>query len=373
MYANPTKPSQSEIVAVGRICCDSSGAKLNKTSIVLETSRELGMGKRVKLDLRGVEEYSLFPGQIVAVKGTNNTGKTFTVDSFLEPPLPPVHLRKDKGVVKYMDDDEDNQPIDIMVTSGPYTLDDDLSYKTLEAFIQTCIAQKPDVVILMGPFVPENHPIIASGELDVTPQDVFREQVAKRINDLEKASPSTQILLMPHADDLIHEYPLFPQPQFSKEGLGLGNVQTLSNPAFIAVNDTRFAIGNTDILFSMSKEEVSGTIPHKDRLGRLTRHILEQRSFYPLFPSAINDSIDSSQFPDLLISETPDFLILPSQLKQFTKKIDDTVAINPGYLSKRRAPGTYARILIHPVSKVNNDVDGQTKAWERTRIDLVRL
>lgn len=51
-------------MTVGRICCDASEGKLNAQSIVLETSRDLGMGKRVQLDISRVEQYSLFPGQV---------------------------------------------------------------------------------------------------------------------------------------------------------------------------------------------------------------------------------------------------------------------------------------------------------------------
>lgn len=59
---------KDKIVAVGRICCDASEGKLNAQSIVLETSRDLGMGKRVQLDVSRVEQYSLFPGQVQVMK-----------------------------------------------------------------------------------------------------------------------------------------------------------------------------------------------------------------------------------------------------------------------------------------------------------------
>ena len=49
---------------MGRICCDASEGKLNAQSILLESSRDLGMGKRVQLDVSRVEQYSLFPGQV---------------------------------------------------------------------------------------------------------------------------------------------------------------------------------------------------------------------------------------------------------------------------------------------------------------------
>lgn len=55
---------QSNIMAVGRICCEDVEGKLNEQSIMLESSRFMGMGKRVKLNLGNLSGFSLFPGQV---------------------------------------------------------------------------------------------------------------------------------------------------------------------------------------------------------------------------------------------------------------------------------------------------------------------
>lgn len=41
------------------------------------------------------------------------------------------------------------EPVDVIVSAGPYTFDDDLAYQPLEKLIETCIEQKPDVVVLV--------------------------------------------------------------------------------------------------------------------------------------------------------------------------------------------------------------------------------
>ena len=56
-----------------------------------------------------------------------------------------------------------------------------------------------------------------------------------------------------------------------------------------------------------------------DRLARLSGHILQQHSFYPLFPAALTDSIDAEQIADIQIPVKPDILIIPSQLKRSIK------------------------------------------------------
>ena len=60
---NPGQASVSQVMSFGRICSDSD-ARLNAKSVVLESSRQVGSGSRVTLDLNGVPEFSLFPGQV---------------------------------------------------------------------------------------------------------------------------------------------------------------------------------------------------------------------------------------------------------------------------------------------------------------------
>ena len=55
---------QEDVVVAGRICCDSVG-RMNSKSIVLEGSRETSGGQRIQLDLMGLKNYSLFPGQVL--------------------------------------------------------------------------------------------------------------------------------------------------------------------------------------------------------------------------------------------------------------------------------------------------------------------
>ena len=67
-------PNQEQVTVVGRVCLDGREGKLNASSVLLEGSRETSNGARVALDLSVTEEFSLFPGQIIAAEGTNTTG-----------------------------------------------------------------------------------------------------------------------------------------------------------------------------------------------------------------------------------------------------------------------------------------------------------
>ncbi|CAO3642509.1 unnamed protein product [Cunninghamella blakesleeana] len=368
-FANPTRTTQETITAVGRICCEATDGKINSKSIMLETSRTLGMGKRILLDISDMKDYTLFPGQIVAVQGANINGKSFKVEKFLLPPLPPTF--NELQLEDYMDEDrsiENNQYTDIIVSSGPYTLDNDLSFQPLEELVRLCDNEKPNALILLGPFVSANHPLIINGDIDELPEDIFKNQIATKLNQLSRNQPNLQLMIIPHADDIIHEYPLYPQPSLSALDLNLSNkILSLSNPSFIRINNTVIGIGNMDILLSMGQQEISKTTSEtNDRLANLSRHLLQQQNFYPLFPTAKNDSIDADQMVNLQLSLRPDILIIPSQLRHFTKLVDDVLCINPGHLCKKQSGGTYAKIIIHP--KSNNTI-----VHERTRVDLVKL
>lgn len=79
-YANPTRPIQEPIYAYGRISPDSSEGNLNEKSVLLQTSRDLGMGRRIRLDISKLESYDLFPGQVIGVRGMNHHGDVFFVE-----------------------------------------------------------------------------------------------------------------------------------------------------------------------------------------------------------------------------------------------------------------------------------------------------
>jgi DNA polymerase alpha subunit B len=73
-FGDPASQRTSEIVAVGRIASDLLEGKLNTASLVLETSRRMGAGRRVPLRVDSLPGYTFFPGQIIAVRGTNDSG-----------------------------------------------------------------------------------------------------------------------------------------------------------------------------------------------------------------------------------------------------------------------------------------------------------
>ncbi|XP_041099128.1 DNA polymerase alpha subunit B-like [Polyodon spathula] len=84
-----------------------------------------------------------------------------------------------------------------------------------------------------------------------------------------------------------------------------------------------------------------------DRFSRILKHILTQRSYYPLYPPAEEMNIDYEQFQSYAqLPVTPDVFITPSELRYFIKDVIGCVCMNPGRLTKGQVGGTYGRLLI---------------------------
>jgi DNA polymerase alpha subunit B len=153
-FTNPSKPSpvpsslpthltsQNEIVAVGRICLDppTTTARLTPTSLVLESSRRLGAGSRVPLNLSGLSSFSLFPGQVVGVRGVNAQGTSLVVKELLVPARLPC-----PDVVKT---DLLTSPLKMIVASGPWGTDVG-GWEEFEGICNVASTEQVDVLILV--------------------------------------------------------------------------------------------------------------------------------------------------------------------------------------------------------------------------------
>lgn len=73
---------------------------------------------------------------------------------------------------------------------------------------------------------------------------------------------------------------------------------------------------------------------------------------------------------------SPDVLIVPSQLKLLAKPIEGVICVNPGYMVKGDAAGSYATITIDALALPQDDGQGKPiskKAQERIRVDITNI
>lgn len=56
--------------------------------------------------------------------------------------------------------------------------------------------------------------------------------------------------------------------------------------------------------------------------------------------------------------------------------MESVIVINPGYLSKRRAAGTYTKVTVYPYTLSEAERGSSVvahKVFERARVDIVRI
>lgn len=422
-FGNPAARSTSEIIAVGRIASDAEGS-INNASIVLETSRRMGAGLRVPLKLDGLR-YDFFPGKIVALRGINASGESFKVSEIITLPLLSLpasrhpELEVHNSRLAGSADTAETAPMHVMIASGPYTPDTDLSYAALHALLARAAESKADVVVLNGPFIDIEHPLIATGDFSLpatypispdraTLVDAFKAFISQPLAQLTESSPTTTIILVPSVRDAVSPHVSWPQDRFPKRELGLPkNATCVTNPITLSINELVVGISSQDILGEMQRQLVTAGSKGvaDDLLARLTASVIEQRHFFPVFPpldperltqpstypvnpDRVDDPTERRSAPMGACLDTaylkladwiqvrPDLLILPSSLTPFAKIVDSVVAVNPGSLSRRRAPGTFVEMKILP--RTMTEADGEREVlghelFNRARVDVVRI
>uniref|UniRef100_A0A7S2ERG3 DNA polymerase alpha subunit B n=2 Tax=Ditylum brightwellii TaxID=49249 RepID=A0A7S2ERG3_9STRA len=430
-------PRQEKVCCIGRICNEAHEGKLNRTSLLLEGSRHQSNGMRVNLDISPLldanletrSSFSLFPGQIVAVEGINASGRKLVAHKLCEGAAPPKAVLTAGEMKEFYKSEKEGMKI--MTCAGPYTTMDNLEYNPLSDLLQQIREEQPDVVILTGPFVDIKHPLVQSGNVEIDvgegnmskiPHEaLFAQRISALLEQLfeDEEGLGTQFVLVPHLDDAVAEF-VYPQPPLSDRlpkggkqlnlssaeaidfgSLGLHHIESANrqpgqsttpkrihcvpNPCTLRINEVTIGITSTDVLFHMNCDEANGNLPPGSRLARLTQHLIQQQSYYPLYPPPVSNARNSSVNLDLKQMEKwsmecqPDILIVPSKLTTFARKVlDTTVAINPGQLSRGTAGGTYAVMDVHPMKRSlwegkEEDVEIDDGVQDRICVEIKRI
>ncbi|XP_057584542.1 DNA polymerase alpha subunit B isoform X2 [Hippopotamus amphibius kiboko] len=310
-------PAQEPVTLLGQIGCDSNG-KLNHKSVILEGDREHSSGAQIPVDLSELQEYSLFPGQGV--------------------PLP-FH--------QPTEEDGDSEQIMVLVACGPYTTSDSIAFEPLLDLITIINHDRPDVCMLFGPFLDAKHKQVETCLLTSPFEDVFKQCLRTIIEGTR--SSGSHLVFVPSLRDVHHE-PVYPQPPFTCSDLPREDkkrVQFVSEPCTLSINGMIFGLTSTDLLFHMGAEEISSSSGTSDRFSRILKHILTQRSYYPLYPPQEDVAIDYENFYAYAqLPVTPDVFIAPSELKYFVKDILGCICVNPGRLTKGQVGGTFGRLYL---------------------------
>lgn len=157
-------------------------------------------------------------------------------------------------------------------------------------------------------------------------------------------------------------------------------VHCVPNPCTLKINEVVIGVSSTDVMFHMSADETNSNLPPGTRMTRISQHLLQQRSYYPLFPPAPSMNLDLQYMDQWSMPCQPDMLIIPSKLACFSRTVmDSTIVVNPGRLTRDTVGGTYAMMEVHPIAKeildkVGDDEEELPHAiHERTEVEIKRI
>ncbi|XP_021746698.1 DNA polymerase alpha subunit B-like [Chenopodium quinoa] len=371
-YEEPTDPtvaSQKSMFAVGMICCDGEG-RLNEKSVLLQSSIEHSGGEHVRLELEKVNQYSIFPGQVVGVVGTNPSGHCLVASKLVDaiPLLPSsdINLHPAKKLALNEEGLSNFQSpalaeLSVIVAAGPFTTTDNLLFEPLKELLAYATRKQPQLLILLGPFVDSEHPEIQKPTFNRSFDEVFQHEIITRLRDhVEYMGSSTRVLLVPSTRDANHDH-VFPQPPFDLNPEMKDQIMCLANPGIFDANEVKVGCCSVDVIKHLGGEEISKNLTSGSRLSRLATHIINQRSFYPLYPPAESVPLDFSIAPEALdLSSIPHMLILPSDLAPFVKVLSlneevkeqehvKCLCVNPGRLAKGIGGGTFVEIYYNGI------------------------
>lgn len=288
--ATGTDASSTELQWVcGRIV-NSTGHKLHKNAIVIEGSLKHCYGMRMEVDIQELtEQYSLFPGQVIFVLGrivAQNTKsnqsqvgiqRKIIAQRIIEGVARPLVKSSAQELLDYHHKNKmylTSQGLRILVAAGPFTTSDNLEYYPLNDLLMLVLKEKPDVLILVGPFVEVSHPLMRDGDIHLPNPDNEEEEREQRAGDYHQATYEmvfiekivrdglramydsesdfggkplpTNIILVPSLQDAFHDY-VFPQPAFPNN--------SEQNADIVVTNFFEEPIGKLNIPYCEESEE----------------------------------------------------------------------------------------------------------------------
>ncbi|OWA52581.1 DNA polymerase alpha subunit B [Hypsibius exemplaris] len=345
-YSAPTSIGDAT-ATLGRLLPDLDGT-LNPRNLWLQSSSTFHNGVKGPLDVELTPKFSLFPGQVIACAGHGNARAFAVNDIFQGVPPPAVKINLSQ-----------TDTLHIVVACGPFNImgePHDAPPEPLQELVRYVKESKPDLVILLGPFI---DPKLTQDEAFLAQDYVehyFRLMMELVIDEFVGKLRS-HVVLVPSAGQLVGT-PIYPIPPYTLDDCvrnpGLyngpdydGRIIFVPEPALLNVNGLVVGLTSTDIISHLCQKEVAKGMQGDERLPRMAGHLLQQQSFYPLYPTEVAADIAALNVY-AKIRVRPHILITPSDMKGFVKILHGTVCINPERMAKGFSGGSFARIFIPP-------------------------
>lgn len=102
------------------------------------------------------------------------------------------------------------------------------------------------------------------------------------------------------------------------------------------------------------------------------RHLLEQQSMYPIYPSSLMP-MDLSRIASLAWPEVPDVHIIATDKMKFIHQLDGVLFIAPGPLALGNGAGSYVRLTIYPHKRAGEEDIVPSVVEKRCKAELIYL
>lgn len=130
--------------------------------------------------------------------------------------------------------------LNIVVASAPFTSSDNLLYEFLDKLILYCSNNKPDLLLLTGPYLNQSSDLLAE---IATNLDEHFEKMLQGI--IDTVGNDTQIVVVASVDD-INSSGIYPTPGY-RLSRNYPNLHLVSDPCTINVNGITIGLTSTDI------------------------------------------------------------------------------------------------------------------------------
>ncbi|CAA83467.2 DNA polymerase alpha subunit B [Caenorhabditis elegans] len=336
-WGNPSIPSVDVVYTYGQVIHDETkdNEKFGEHSVALMINDE--DGTMIRMDFsKMTEDITLFPGQIIAVRGTNETGEELQVDKIFQPAALPVNPV------------ETDTTKEIWFACGPYTATDNCGYEHLCELLDKVVAEKPDILMLAGPFVDKKNTFLNKPTFNITYDNLLEDLLLKVKETL--VGTKTQVIIQPNASRDLCVPPVFPSAPF-QQNRKLDKIKKelifVADPCIFRISGVEVAMTSSEPIQALSNTEFhrSANQENIDRVARLSSHLLTQQCMYPLEPTEVPASMG-----DLLdvccIGSTPHIVFAPTKLAPSAKCVNGSVFINSSTLAKGPT-GNYAKMSIN--------------------------
>jgi DNA polymerase alpha subunit B len=233
--------SPAENYYIGRVRYHWNKNKLDDKSVMFEGSSYITNNETITLDLSRLSQYSLFAGQVMACKATNESGKTLIVRDIIDIEKT-ISLPKQMPTIK--------EALNLVVAVGPFTKPETLNWEPLKSLTKYAKQYEPDFLIIIGPLIDSMNEKLLSSDDSI--ERLFNSQM--RFLNEELTNIKTEAIIISSVKDL-NTFSVLPTMPFN--AFKSPKIHFYPNPTVLDISGVIIGMTSTDVLLHLSKEEIS--------------------------------------------------------------------------------------------------------------------